>query len=888
MQLKPYQADTLAILRRFLEEARVGGPANAYESITKAPVQARRLGRYRADYTALAGLPGTPYVCLRLPTGGGKTILAAHAIGVACDAWVEKDHPLVLWLVPSNTIRLQTVEALRNPRHAYRQPLDERFAGRVRVFDMADFTTIRPHDLRDNACIVVGTIQTLRVNNTEGRKVYAHNEDMEPHFSTVPKTLAGLEQIDGATQAAGNPRLSFANLLHVHRPLMIVDEAHNAMTGLTREMQVRVNPCAIVEFTATPRLNSNILHSVTAQEVKAAEMIKLPIILAEHDSWQTAVNGAIASRAALAEAAKGETDTIRPIVLFQAQPRNQEVTTEVLKTHLMEVEQIAEERIAIATGEQRELDGIDLFDPRCRIEYIITIEALKEGWDCSFAYVFCSVSRIRSATDVEQLLGRVLRMPYARRRKADALNRAYAHVCEPSFGAAASALTDRLVAMGFDEQEAKDGIEPAQGHLDETGLFAPRERPAPVFRHSVVATPDLAAALVAVGMSEGVSVVTRDDGAAVEIAVTGRVAPELEAAIAAAIPASARQVFAEAVRTYRVTIRDQLTPAEQGEAFRVPRLVAEIQGNFEFADAELFMEFHDWSLAAHPARLDEAAFAIRETARSFEIDVDGNRVAYQFTSEGAHLALAVDVDGWSPQSLVLWLDRQLRQPDISQSDLVKWLTDAIGHLIGPRKIHIAALMRTKFILARKLRERLTSARLVEQQAIYQRWLFAPQARVQVSFDNGFWFRDGMYRDVRKQRGGRWKPRKHFLGPDGLPAFDGVEDGEEFQCAQAIDSLPEVKFWLRNVARNAESFWLPTAAGKFYPDFVARLNDDRIMVIEYKGALLAGGGVDDTNEKRAIGRLWEQSTDGSGLFVVVEKQLGDRDVRGQLQDKIATR
>ena len=239
-------------------------------------------------------------------------------------------------------------------------------------------------------------------------------------------------------------------------------------------MQVRVNPCAIIEFTATPRFNSNILHSVTAQELKAAEMIKLPIILAEHDSWQTAVNGAIASRAALAAAAKGEAEYIRPIVLFQAQPRNQEVTAEVLKKHLIEVEQIPEERIAIVTGDQRELDGIDLFDPKCPIEYVITIEALKEGWDCSFAYVFCSVSRIQSATDVEQLLGRVLRMPYAKRRKADALNRAYAHVSEPIVRRGCAALADKLVAMGFDEEEAtrrhRAGARPL---CDDTGPIRP-------------------------------------------------------------------------------------------------------------------------------------------------------------------------------------------------------------------------------------------------------------------------------------------------------------------------------------------------------------------------------------------------------------------------------
>lgn len=260
MQLKPYQADTLTILRSFLEEARIAGPQNAYASVTGVPEQAKRLGRYRTDYTPLDGLPGTPYVCLRLPTGGGKTILAAHAIGVARDAWIEKDYPLVLWLVPSNTIRQQTAEALRNPRHPYRQVLDEQFEGRVRVFDIADFTMIRPQDIRDNACIIVGTIQTLRVGNTEGRKVYAHNENMEPHFSAVPRNMAWLEQINGSTEAAGNPRFSFANLLHIHRPLMIVDEAHNAVTGLTREMQARVNPCAIIEFTATPRFNSNILH----------------------------------------------------------------------------------------------------------------------------------------------------------------------------------------------------------------------------------------------------------------------------------------------------------------------------------------------------------------------------------------------------------------------------------------------------------------------------------------------------------------------------------------------------------------------------------------------------------------------------------------------------
>ena len=172
MQLKQYQTDTLAILRRFFEQARLAGPKAAYEVIVSEAELVARLGRYAGAYSPLKELPGVPYVCLRLPTGGGKTLLAAHAVAVARDAWIEKDHPLVLWLVPSNTIRRQTVETLKNTGHPYRQALDDAFDRRVRVFDIADFTQVRPQDLREQCCIVVGTIQTLRVSNTEGRKVY--------------------------------------------------------------------------------------------------------------------------------------------------------------------------------------------------------------------------------------------------------------------------------------------------------------------------------------------------------------------------------------------------------------------------------------------------------------------------------------------------------------------------------------------------------------------------------------------------------------------------------------------------------------------------------------------------------------------------------------------
>ena len=83
-------------------------------------------------------------------------------------------------------------------------------------------------------------------------------------------------------------------------------------------------------------------------------------------------------------------------------------------------------------------------------------------------------------------------MPYAKRREAPhELNKAYAHVSENEFAEAANTLVDKLVAMGFDDTEARENIESAQGEFDE-GLFAPRPRPAPELRHTISITREVA------------------------------------------------------------------------------------------------------------------------------------------------------------------------------------------------------------------------------------------------------------------------------------------------------------------------------------------------------------------------------------------------------------
>jgi type III restriction enzyme len=878
MELKNYQKQTLAVLRRFLAEARVTGPQAAYEAIAGEPEQAERLKGYRLSYRPLNGLEATPYICLRLPTGGGKTILAAHSVAVAREAWVEKDYPVVLWLVPTTTIRKQTVEALKNHGHPYRQVLDDAFEGRVRVFDIADFAQITQHDLISSCCLIVATIQSLRVTNTEGRKVYSHNENLEPHFSGVPRRRVGLETIEEGKPGAGTIKFSFANLLHLHGPLMIVDEAHTAVTGLSQEMQARVNPTAIIEYTATPDATaSNMLHSVSAQELKEEEMIKLPVVLAEHPTWQQAVDGALARQAELEAIARLDKDYIRPIVLFQAQDRNETANVAALKGYLVE-QGIAGNRIRIATGDQRELDEVNLFDPACEVDFVITVEALKEGWDCSFAYVFCSLANVQSATAAEQLLGRVLRMPYAKARADVRLNKAYAHLASPSFSAAAVALRDRMVAMGFDQDEAAANIEAAQQVELDTALFGYRPRPLPQVEVAIAIDGAQAEAISCVAPAK-LAVVSGEAGPAIRL--TGFLTPQEKDRLVAVLPEDAANRVREEIGAYEAEHAERISPADRGARFVVPALMAHVQGDLELADTDLLMEHCNWSLLDHSARLDAADFDLKQTANTFEIDLDRDHHLTVLNRNVDQFAFDVDVEGWTESGLVLFLAKQVREVDLSPAELIVWLTQAISHLTGARRLPLTALMQCKYVLARKLKERVNTIRRDVREKVYQRSLFGPEARAAVSYKRGFVFAEGMFASARKQTGRSYTFTTHFMGPDQIGAFDGKDGGDEEQCARQLDSLPdeELKHWVRNVAQHPNAFWLPLAGHRFYPDFIAELTDGRLLVVEYKGEPYVTN--DDTKEKVAVARKWEEAMGGEGLFLLAEKVVEGMSPREQI-------
>ena len=115
LALKEYQKETLQVLTEYCREVR------RRETLGEARPEheAFRTMTGREYYTA-PGFEGVPYVCLRLPTGGGKTLLAAESIGEIGRALLGTDQPACLWITPSTTIRDQTLRALRRPTHPYR------------------------------------------------------------------------------------------------------------------------------------------------------------------------------------------------------------------------------------------------------------------------------------------------------------------------------------------------------------------------------------------------------------------------------------------------------------------------------------------------------------------------------------------------------------------------------------------------------------------------------------------------------------------------------------------------------------------------------------------------------------------------------------------------
>lgn len=884
VSLKPYQQRVLDTLSAFLRECvRTNNPSGAFATVTQ------RNGGTALPYfpVQIPELSGLPYACLRVPTGGGKTLLASHSVGIALKEFVQADRAVVLWLVPSNTILDQTAKALSNKRHAYCRALEMGVGGPVEVLTIEEALRMSRAVVDGQTVVIVATLQCFRVEDTTGRKVYEDNGHLQAHFEGWPEhLLASLEK-----GPDGKPVRSLVNALRLRRPIVIVDEAHNARTELSFSTLAKVYPSCIVEFTATPALEykpsvgrypSNVLHRTSAAELKAAAMIKLPIRVFTRPPGQKeqALAEAVTLRTDLEKVANAEGQAtgeyIRPILLIQAERVDD---AEPLREQMVKDFKLDKNEIKISTGTLDELPEVEktmdtkgvkgIAAANCPVRYIITVQKLREGWDCPFAYVLCSLKETRSATAIEQIVGRVLRLPNVEFKQRTELNHAYVFSVSESLPAVLAEFAQALEANGFTKTEAEEIIIPASSPTLALGSQPRTVKVDP--KKDLDATLVKTNALILVGK---VSFANAENGEVKVLAPltkdeAGAFYPCFRTEEARGKAEAAVQEVAAIAATFGAGTPRPATGYEKQESFIVP-LLALRQGAllWEFGRTDLLER--DWKLSAKDAALSEAAYSSkRPTGKLGSIDIDdtGKVKAGEVHETGPEdfvrklhqqVWAVASEQNWTDEDLIQWLDQHIEHGDITATESAVFLRKVIQGVQTSRGLpDISALVLDRHRLRDAVAEKIDQYRQAEHKAAFKELL---GVGLVVSEEKALDFSKILYDPASWYEGG-FEFQKHYFGKPG----ELKASGEEFECAQFLDALPDVKYWIRNLAKRPDSFRLQTSTDFFYPDFVCLLHDGRVLVVEYKGKDRWDG--IDAAEKRAVGAVWEGRSKGKCLFVM---------------------
>lgn len=484
MQLKIYQQNALEQLDRWLEALKEAhkdaADGEEFYAKKKKPVPEELKNYPRAawqslkDTNVLPGIPnngnieipdyisrnGTsgepiPHVCLKVPTGGGKTLL-----GVAALERIKQDTGFVLWIVPTKAIYEQTLNSFRTREHPYRQMLERISGGKIKLLQKDNRFT--KQDIESRLCIMM--LMLPSANRQKGKdflKIFQNSGTYTSFFpeqddSTANHALSERHPDLEKNDVGGSVKHSLINVLKLIRPTVILDEAHKAYGPNDKNNREfvksvnRLNPRFVLELSATPKIGiSNILVNISGTELQAEEMIKLPIEIHSfgNSDWKHTLAETERKLQALeTEAQKLQTREnrhIRPIVLVRVQRTGGEqqgkgtIHSEDVREHLVQHLAVPKNRIRVQSSEQKELAGEDLLSETSPVRWIITKDALKEGWDCSFAYVLALLDNTTATTAMTQMTGRIMRQPHARRiAQSDALNQCYIYCYNTDVGKA--------------------------------------------------------------------------------------------------------------------------------------------------------------------------------------------------------------------------------------------------------------------------------------------------------------------------------------------------------------------------------------------------------------------------------------------------------------------
>ncbi|MGC8675871.1 DEAD/DEAH box helicase [Fervidicoccus sp.] len=746
MELKTYQQRTLDILAEFLKDLEKMKPDLAFIHLTKQPYKDEFFGE------------DIPFICVKIPTGGGKTLVGCHSIIQIMDSFLKEKmgHGIVMWFVPSEAIKSQTLRKFKDRKDMHRRVLDEYFDNNVMIFSNEEALRITRDEVEDNVCIIISSLDAFRKEKTlqNKYKVYQENGALIGHFENIELSDI-LEKDDSGIIK------SLANVVRLSNPLIVIDEGHKTKTKLSIEFLKDLNPSFIIEYTATPRPESNILVEVHSSELKEQQMIKLPLVLESLSQWQNAILQGVLRRHELEKIAKKlKGEKIRPIALLQAEQEKEDerkITVSKIREFLLKECKISKDEIAIKTSTQNDLDGVDLFSNSCKIRYIITVNALAEGWDCSFAYILISVANIGSRIAVEQIIGRIMRMPYAKRKEEEDLNRSYVFASARNFNEAANEIIAGLESHGYSKH---DMINSADGK-----------------------------------------------------------------------------------KQYEFDVDRRIN-----ENFSPPIMAYE---NDELSFEDLIGE--DFELAKQNTKMDFKIHYDSDGKAIIDIKEDDKWI------RGAQkvLKLTYADKNFSKKELLLWLDKHLRFTMLEKEDKVKFLEKAIDNIDG---YTIQDLSINRYLLLQKLDNVITEilmehakksfAKAVKDGKIKVKQFEQFPAIITLAEEIPEEFNKNYYQKIDKLN----KEEKRFV--------------ERLD----LDTLPNIKFWIRNRAKKDPFYLQGWHPDKFYPDFIAVTEKGNVLALEWKGEHLISN--EDTTYKAELAEEWGKLGNGKLHFFLVSNDNVD--------------
>jgi len=503
VDLKPFQNDVVreadAFLRALAAEHARGNTEHAAMDAWRK--EARRRNDLRAYHERRNTIDADmPHFCIKVPTGGGKTLLATQILGSIYRLFLteRRGAGLVVWVVPSSQIYRDTLKRLRDRRDLYRIMLEHALSRRIEVWEKHEINRLSPARLRD--CLNIFVVQLASTNREtkdelkffrdSGGNIVQHfpaENDTESHHK-LKEQFPNLDMLgDDPTSGECLVRTSTGNLVRMCRPAVILDEGHKATSARARNTIAEFNASIVVELSATPQADANIISRVSGQQLLDQQMIKLPLNIATSgmSDWKALLTRARDKRQSLQIKANKLFSVasfdrrIRPIVLVQVERTGKEqrgakaagrllVHSDDVHEYLTQRLSVSKQAIRIKTAEDDGLENVELMDPDCPVEWIITKSALQEGWDCPFAYILVSLNNTGSARAMTQLVGRVLRQPYQQQTPIPELNESYVYCLHQSAGEIAAQVKSALEKEGYEGDLSGVIVDASQGQPQRT------------------------------------------------------------------------------------------------------------------------------------------------------------------------------------------------------------------------------------------------------------------------------------------------------------------------------------------------------------------------------------------------------------------------------------